>query len=131
MTTEILTLERRFGHSDHRRVAAKNPSSTRDRTLPSGKVAIGPAVQARANHGRWIADCPECAGAELVSFDNPVFFCCECRNAAAEHDLLPVLLPEPAKRREIEAALVARPIPAARTRQPGRAPAPAPPEKRQ
>lgn len=107
----IQTLEGRFGHADHRVIAAANPSSDGDRTLPSGAVALGIAVAGCVNHGRWVADCPDpaCGGAELVSFDNPFFFCCECRNSHVQHDLIPVRLPKPGVRGEIEAYLRARP----------------------
>jgi hypothetical protein len=113
---QLQTLEGRFGHAEHRLIAAQNPSSFGDRTLPTGAVALGIAVAGHVNHGRWIADCPDpdCGGAELVSFDNPYLFCCECRNAHVQHDLIPVKLPKPGVRGEIEAYLRARPDVASR-----------------
>lgn len=35
-------------------------------------------VQARLEGDRWLADCPFCAGAELVTADG-IFFCFSCR----------------------------------------------------
>lgn len=121
MPAGILTFKGRFGHSDPRRVAAKHPSSVGDKTPPTGNVAIGPAVLARVSGGCWIADCPQigCAGAEFVSFENPVFFCCGCRNAGVGHDLLPVLVPSAKARGEIENVLLERPAPETRHWMPG------------
>lgn len=110
--TEIITAERKHGHSDLRRIAARHPSSTGDRAMPAQGVALEPTVLARVNDGRWIADCPDefCGGAEYVSFDSPFFFCCECRNAAVGHLPLPVTVPGVKLRGEIEAALLPRPV---------------------
>lgn len=101
-------------------VAARHPSSVGDRTMPSGAVSVSVKVTARVNAGRWITDCPDpdCNGAEYVSFDSPVFFCCECRNARWGHDLLSVTVPTPKKRRDIEAYLRARPAPGTRNWRP-------------
>lgn len=118
--SEIITAERKHGHSDLRRIAARHPSSTGDRAMPAQGVALEPTVQARVNDGRWIADCPAefCGGAEYVSFDSPFFFCCECRNAAVGHLPLAVTVPE-AERPDIEAALLRRPNPRNRHWLPG------------
>ena len=110
MRDTILTFEERFGVRDHALVASANPSNRMDTTPPSGRVRAGTRAVARVDHGRWIADCPfGCGGAELVSFDRPLFFCCECRNATVGHDFVAVLVPAEGKRGDIEAALVARP----------------------
>lgn len=37
-------------------------------------------VYAYVNHSRWVADCPLCNGAELVSPNDPRFFCGSCGN---------------------------------------------------
>lgn len=108
----IRTFEDRHPGRDLLEVAARNPSSLGDRTLPAMTVSVSaPALEARVNVSRWIADCPDptCGGAEYVSFETPVFFCCECRNAAAGNELLGVLLPDPARRAQVEAYLAARP----------------------
>lgn len=116
MPPKIVTFEDKFDARSLVEHALRNPSSTGDLTLPLELVAIGPAVEARADHGRWLADCPitGCGGAEMVSFDRPVFFCTECRNVAWDHRLLPVLIPEPKLRNQVEAYLVARPEAATR-----------------
>lgn len=121
--TEIITAERRFGHADLRQIAARFPSSTGDKTLPTDAVTLRRRVRAvaRVNHGRWIADCPDpdCGGASFISFDNPFFFCCECRNGRVDHDLIPVEVPKPGLRGEIEDYLRARPVPRTRNWLPG------------
>jgi hypothetical protein len=60
-------------------------------------AATGPksaAIFAVANHGRWVADCPDCAGAQLTSPDDPRFMCCECGNAAIGGRWRPVTWPK-------------------------------------
>lgn len=109
MEETIKTFEEQFGHADWRAHAAKYPSSTGDAALPQG-IAAGPSVSARIEQGRWIADCPtlDCSGAEFVSFDSPVFFCCECRNAAFGNKTLPMDAPSGKTKTDIEAVLLAR-----------------------
>lgn len=121
MAPIILTFEDRFGERTLLEHALRNPGRGDDYTPPTGNTALGPAVQARVNHGRWIADCPDitCGGAEFVSFTNPVFFCCACRNSAASNNYLPVVVPGPEKRHDIEAYLRARPKHAERNWIPG------------
>jgi hypothetical protein len=115
-SSSILTFEDKFGARTLRVHAAKNPSSTGDRTLPVSGLVLDPSVPARVNTGRWIALCPaaRCAGAEYVSFDRASFFCCECRNEEAGHVPLAVTLPDEETRAAIEAALLARPDPETR-----------------
>jgi hypothetical protein len=66
------------------------------------------------NHGRWLADCPtpHCGNASYVDPADPRFFCVECANPLADGWWLPVEFPD--DRDEIEAALFARPVAAAR-----------------
>jgi hypothetical protein len=87
--------------------------------LLTGPTADGPAVQARVNHGRWLADCPtpHCRNACYVDPADPRFLCVECVNPLAEGRWLPVEFPD--DRDEIEAALLARPVPATRNWTPG------------
>jgi len=51
---------------------------------PIDEIAVGEKVlaQARINHGRWLCDCPDpdCGGSELVTMQDPVFFCLSCGN---------------------------------------------------
>jgi len=39
-------------------------------------------VTARIDAGRWVADCPYCAGSEVVSRTGKIFFCLSCGMAA-------------------------------------------------
>jgi len=78
-----------------------------------GGAGDPPAV-AQVNHGRWVAHCPFCDGAELVDLAEPLFCCLSCDNAAAGGRWLMVQFPAPVERALIEAALLARP--AARNR---------------
>lgn len=98
----------RFPSMDVVAVAAQHPSSWHDVTAPSGQVRTEPAPVVVVDGSRWLALCPGCycAGAERVSFSSRLFFCCECRNAEWDHDLLTV--PVPDNRLEIEAALLKR-----------------------
>lgn len=80
---------------------------------PPVEEVAGEPVAARVNHNRWIADCPDCPGAEFVWRDGPlVMLCLACLNGGIGHRWRRVLLPPdlPA----IEAALLARPLPATR-----------------
>lgn len=58
---------------------------------------VGPrstAVFAVANHGRWIAECPTCGGAQLTAAEDPRFMCVECGNTAAGGHWRPVIWPK-------------------------------------
>ena len=68
-------------------------------------------VLARVNYGRWIADCPDCAGAELVE-PGKLF---SCRSCGAE----PRRVVFPDERGEIEELLLARPMAENRNWEPG------------
>jgi hypothetical protein len=61
--------------------------------LPTSFVA-GPeaAIPARADHGRWIADCP-CGGAEFVWLAQPQIMCVACWNSDLRGFWRPVTLP--------------------------------------
>jgi len=65
-------------------------------------------VHAEINAGRWIAQCPDCAGAEAVSAEEPIFFCFSCGNERIGGKLRRVQFPEHFK--EIEAELLKRPV---------------------
>lgn len=64
-------------------------------------------ILAYVNHGRWIAECPDCAGAQLVSELERRFWCLNCGNAAVNFAWRHVRMPQ--KRTAIEAELVIRP----------------------
>lgn len=75
---------------------------------PPTETAPAPAVvQAQINHGRWLAHCPFCAGAEMVDPDDPRFCCLSCYNAAVGGKWLPVKFPRDAAK--LEAELLRRP----------------------
>lgn len=44
---------------------------------PTGTI-LGVRVYPQINHGRWVADCPECSSAQIVTPADPRFFCVEC-----------------------------------------------------
>lgn len=75
--------------------------------LPSwnGKVREKEIVVARVERGRWIADCPNCGGAEWAA-DGVPFFCFSCGNSDIDGDARTVVFPS--NRREIEVALLER-----------------------
>ena len=60
------------------------------------------------NHGRWIARCSICGGAEEVAPQEPVFYCLSCGNMNNEGHPMRVVFPEHAK--EIEGVLLSRQI---------------------
>lgn len=58
---------------------------------------VGPkstAIFATANHGRWIAECPDCRGAQLTAPEDPRFMCVECGNASVGGRWRPVIWPK-------------------------------------
>lgn len=52
------------------------------RFTPQG-VAIAPTVSVVVHQARWIAECPECAGAQLACRTDRRFFCTSCLNEHA------------------------------------------------
>ena len=64
-------------------------------------------VEALVNHGRWLAECPLCGGAELVSSAWPFFFCMSCGMEDNGSHVMRVEFPK--SRRQIEALLAVRP----------------------
>lgn len=64
-------------------------------------------VVAYVNHGRWIAECPDCAGAQIVSEKERRFWCLNCGNATVNFAWRHVRMPQ--KRTAIETKLVLRP----------------------
>lgn len=66
-------------------------------------------VRARLEHGRWVADCPACNGAEVVSRAAREFFCLSCGNA--QNGGQPMRAVFPRDRAKIEAALEVRQAP--------------------
>jgi hypothetical protein len=69
------------------------------------------AVVARLEHGRWLADCPFCGGAELVSRVRAEFFCLNPECGMAENDGMAMRAVFPGQREEIEQLVEGRPAP--------------------
>lgn len=87
------------------RVRQDNPSLDREevqRKAARGEVNTfkGETVDAYVNHGRWVADCPLCNGAELVAPGEAML----CGSCGATHT---VVFPDHAT--DIEEALAKRP----------------------
>ena len=74
------------------------------RNLP---VAGGKELLARAEHSRWIVDCPNCGSAEFY-FEDKLFFCSLCQNSNVGGKTYKVKVPE--NRKKIEDILGKRPI---------------------
>lgn len=74
---------------------------------PLEMAEIAP-VLAYINHGRWVADCPFCPGAELIFQDDPTFLCLSCFNQEANFKSLSIAFP--LNTNKIEAILEGRPI---------------------
>jgi len=64
-------------------------------------------LTAEVNHGRWIVRC-ECGGAEKM-FEEGVFMCQACFNAAYKHKYRRAVFPK--SRKQIENLLLKRPLP--------------------
>lgn len=69
----------------------------------------GTEVATYVNQGRWVTECPDCAGAQLTVFADPRFICNGCGNDAVGNRWRVVTLPSPEDRAAIEAALALRP----------------------
>lgn len=88
--------------------------------LPAtSEVDDGAPILARANFGRWIADCPDCRGATMVWVEQPLQWCPDCHNRAVGHRWRRVALPPAEERVAIEGALARRPGRANRNWEPG------------
>ena len=82
-----------------RSMAAKHMYKMRNEPVGTVKAVI--------NHGRWLAECPLCGGAELVSSEWPFFFCMSC--GMVDNDSHVMAVEFPGSRRQIEALLAVRP----------------------
>ena len=75
------------------------------------------SVPAQVNDSRWLVQCPNCNGAQVVSKADPRFFCVDCLNPQVGGAWLRVTWPtDPAG---IEQALLVRPVPTTRAWVPG------------
>lgn len=70
----------------------------------------GEAAVARIWQGQWIADCPDCNGAQFVDPEEPIYFCFVCGNRNNDCTPRPVKFPPEARRLEIESLLLERPV---------------------
>lgn len=75
------------------------------------------AIQAYVNHGRWLAECPDCHGAQVTSPDDRRFMCHCCGNEEVGGRWRAVVWP--AKARAIEQLLELRPKPENQNWRPG------------
>lgn len=106
-----------YFRSDQEAVIRGHPAWVRVAHLvppANAPTADAPAAAARVNAGRWIADCPDCNGAEFVWLANPRLWCVGCRNAALGGAWRAVTVPSAEDRAAIEAALAVRANPAHR-----------------
>ena len=75
---------------------------------PFTGMILGGPILARVDFGRWIADCPECGGAEYVDPQEAIFYCFNCGNRPNSGHARPVVFPPEDERQEIERLLLAR-----------------------
>jgi len=102
--------------------AHRNPNGQLERDPPAEGPAAPNAKKAVAvvSGSCWIALCPSGdGGAEFVNFEDPRFFCCNCRNRQWGGKPLRMVLPDPAVRLQVETVLLKRPDPATRNWEPG------------
>ena len=78
----------------------------RDNLKALDKVG-GKPLEARAEHSRWIVDCPNCDSAEFY-FEDKLFMCSLCNNSNIGGKVYKVKIPKDRKR--IEEILGKRPI---------------------
>jgi len=71
------------------------------------EVSAGQPLKARAEHARWIVDCPNCNSAEFA-FEDGLFFCSLCQNSDIQGRTRRVTIPT--ERKQIEDTLSKRPI---------------------
>lgn len=116
----IVTARSHFGAS---------PAEMRDRVVEhlekmgAPRLAIGSPdrvtsspVGAYVSEGRWVAECPDCNGAELVTPGDP-FMCLSCGNVLIGHAYRAVIFP--AELAAIEDALAVRAFAVNRNWRPG------------
>lgn len=91
------------------RAAAMNAKAMRIPLRTSEEAAQSPAVLVRVNHGRWLADCPWCSGAQVASLTDRRFLCADCFNGPVQGRLLATVWPGDDERAAIEDELLLRP----------------------
>lgn len=100
--TDLDDLARRLGHGD----GAALTAVLARRNGWARRPGVQGEVAARLEHGRWLADCPYCGGAELVSRRQGEFFCLSCGMAENGGQAMRAVFP--AAREEIEGILAPR-----------------------
>jgi hypothetical protein len=73
------------------------------------RTVKGVLTYAYVNHSRWVADCPFCSSAQVVTPDDRRFFCVDCGNANVRHAYVEVEWPPDDEIDEIERLLRLRP----------------------
>jgi len=101
-----------LGVSTHREWIKKMTRESRASRIFLDNIAvsydpIGTPVVAQVNHGRWMGMC-ECGGAELVTSNDPIFFCFSCYNRDNQYHVRPVVFPESQEREAISSVLMER-----------------------
>lgn len=75
-------------------------------------------VPAFVAQGKWVVDCPDCGrNRSMVWVNDLIYMCPACWNAGTGGHWRPVVMPSDAA--DIEAALLARPLPQSRNMVPG------------
>jgi len=92
----------------YREYIAKLHTINKKRPSWNGVIDSKKIVYARVDFGRWLADCPDCNGAEYVDHDDPFFFCLSCGNKAINGNAYTVIFPSNLD--EIEDELLQRPV---------------------
>ena len=101
----IVTFEHTWGVDYHawiRRTASGNGMR------PPGEngVTDGEDVRAYINCGRWLAECPDCHGAQVISDQTRDFWCLHCGNASIDFKWRHIRMPR--TRQSIQAVLILR-----------------------
>lgn len=77
-----------------------------------GEVDDTQTITAYVDHGRWIACCPFCPSAQVVSPEDPFFLCAGddgCVNLPIQGAYVAVVFPDETTQQDVEAVLLERP----------------------
>jgi hypothetical protein len=81
-------------------------ASKKSMHMPAQDGVMNGEVVAYINHGRWIAECPDCNGAQVAS-EELRFWCVSCGNASVLFAWKEVVMPK--SKKSIEGVLLDRP----------------------
>lgn len=70
----------------------------------------GEPIFVYANQGRWVAECPDCRGAQLACATDPRFMCHCCANVANSRHWRHLIWPKNGTKKAIEEVLNRRPL---------------------